>query len=160
MKKLIIALLLLCTVQVSFAQKAGDIFSKFKNKPKAEYVHIPRIMLSMARKFMKNDEEKDAIKIIKHINSIRILDLEECSTDIKTEFYNETKNFSINGYEELITTTDEDERTLILTKSKGNNITEMLILETSNDDCELIQIKGKIKQAEIEQIVRGQHNDN
>ena len=114
----------------------------------------------MARKFMKNDEEKDAIKIIKHINSIRILDLEECSTDIKTEFYNETKNFSINGYEELITTTDEDERTLILTKSKGNNITEMLILETSNDDCELIQIKGKIKQAEIEQIVRGQQNDN
>ena len=135
MKKLIFALFLLCVAHTSFAQKAHDIFEQFKDKPKVEYVHIPRIMLNMARKFMKNDEDKDAIRIIKHIDSIRVLDLEECSADVKTEFYNETKNFSAKGYE------------------------ERLILETGKDDCELVQIKGKITQAEIEQIVKEHQKD-
>ncbi|MFC2710415.1 DUF4252 domain-containing protein [Hoylesella oralis] len=159
MKKLIFALFLLCAAQTSFAQKAHDIFEQFKDKPKVEYVHIPRIMLNMARKFMKNDEDKDAIRIIKHIDSVRVLDLEECSADVKAEFYNETKNFNAKGYDELISTIEDGDKTLILTKGKGDTITELLILETGKDDCELVQIKGKITQAEIDQIIKEHQKD-
>ena len=113
----------------------------------------------MARKFMKNDEDKDAIRIIKHIDSVRVLDLEECSADVKAEFYNETKNFNAKGYDELISTIEDGDKTLILTKGKGDTITELLILETGKDDCELVQIKGKITQSEIEQIVKEHQKD-
>lgn len=159
MKKYIFALLLLCVAQMSSAQNTYDIFELFKDKPKAEYVHIPKIMLNMAYKFMRHGEDKDAIKIIKNIDSIRILDLEDCSAAVKTDFYNETKNFSNKGYEELISTVEDGDKTLIFTKGKDNTITELLILETGKEDCELVQIKGKITQAEIDQIVKEQQKN-
>ncbi|HEY9551408.1 MAG TPA: DUF4252 domain-containing protein [Prevotella sp.] len=160
MKKLVIALLLLAATQASFAQNAGDIFAMFKNKPGAEYVHVPKLMLNVARKFVDKKQDKDALQIIKHIDSVRVLDLEDSSDKVKAAFLAETKNFNTKGYEELLRTVEDGTRTLILIKSKNNVINELLILEAGNEDCELVQIKGEITQAEIDRLVAEHQKSN
>ena len=159
MKKALFTLAMVLMGTIAHAQSIDKFISQFEGNNDAQVIRMDKNMIKKELADDSNDEDKDAIRIIKHIDSVRVLDLEECSADVKAEFYNETKNFNAKGYDELISTIEDGDKTLILTKGKGDTITELLILETGKEDCELVQIKGKITQAEIDQIIKEHQKD-
>lgn len=153
MKQLIISLLIIAAAQSAYGQTADDIFCLFKDKPNAEYVHIPRLLTSIARIFACNDVDKDSRRILSRIHSVRVLDLEDCDNDVKKDFIKETRNFNTSGYEPMIHVNDSGEKVTILTKTKQDIIREMLILVSSPDDYTLVQLKGEINQDDIDNLI-------
>ena len=64
------------------------------------------------------------------------------------------KNLKTNGYEELVRSNEKGGRALILMRQKKNVIRELLILSAGDDDCSMVQFKGKIKPDDVEKLMK------
>lgn len=159
MKKSILTLLFIMTASLAMAQKttASQLFKTYKGKAGVEYVHIPKMLIKLGYAAAKNNaedkEERQMAEIMKRIDSINVLSLEDCSAASKQSFEKDAEKLKIDGYESLIKANDEGEKVNILLRQKGDIIHEMLILAIDNDDCALVQINGKIRPEDIQQLI-------
>ena len=97
---------------------------------------------------MKEDEGTD---LMKKIDSIRILSMEN-NNEQKTQFEQRVKALTKKHYEQMVNSNDDGEKAQILVKTKGESITEMLIISIDNDECALVQICGKIRPEDIQKL--------
>lgn len=149
MKKIFATLMFLLACTAIQAQSADNIFEEFKSAQGAEYVPISKEMLSMAK-----DKQVNLIKgklelgedFASAISSMQVLDLGNCSKDIQGFVSDRVNTLKDHGYEIMINANDGDEKALILSKTKGDQIVEVLIFDTDNKDkdCALVQFKGSI----------------
>ena len=142
MKKYILALALLFVCHIGFAQDLNSLFDEFKKEPNADCISISPFMMAIGKMFMGNDSDA---KLARKFKSIRILDLEACSTSINAQ--------RIKDYETLVQVNDEGEKVHILAKSKNDVIRELLIVCTGNGDCTLVQLKGKVSKEKIAKLL-------
>ena len=149
MKKYLVAIALMIACQTTFAQSTKDIFEEFGKEWNAESVTISPFLMSIGRLFMDNDTPD----IAKSIRSMKVLDLEDCSNEVKERFNQKVNNLQLEGYETMIQTIENGEKVRILTRMKNDAIRELLIVCTGNDDCALIQLNGKIKKEDIAELV-------
>lgn len=150
MKKYILAFALLFACHVSFAQDLESLFNEFGKEPNAECVTISPFMMAIGKMFMGNDSDA---KLARKFNSMRILDLESCPNNVKERFSKIFNAQEIKGYETLIQANDEGDKVHILAKSKNDKIQELLIVCTGNDDCTLVQMKGKVGRKELAKLL-------
>ena len=125
--------------------------NEFKDADRAEYVSVPWILMKMGHMFM-DEEDKDDIAA--RINSVRVLDLEECSSSVKAKFTKRISSLKRDGYETLVRAKDQDGSVQILVKEKKDIIKELLIVCGGKDDCALIVLKGNIRQEDIDKLVQ------
>ncbi|KGF36329.1 DUF4252 domain-containing protein [Hoylesella buccalis] len=151
-KVMIIAALAFMTMTVQAQMSVDRLMRKYKHSPKAEYVHVPKMMMTLA-KAIKTGDADDYTKYLKHIDSIKVLDMEDCSKAVKQQFFKDVTQLKTAGYEELMTAKEADEQTIIMVKRSKTGIKELVIVESDNDDAALIQILGNIKNSEIQKIV-------
>lgn len=130
------------------AQSVDELFKEFKRKSNVEYIEIPKAMMSMASTFVKKDDGSD---IIKRVNHISILNIEN-DPQLCQDFAQKAVSLSRNGYETMVSSNEDNEKTLILVKTKNENITEMVVLNIEPNECSLIQIKGKLRPSDIEKL--------
>ena len=149
MKKYLVAIALMIACQSTFAQSTKDIFEEFGKEWNAESVSISPFLMTIGRLFM----DSDTPDIAKSIRSIKVLDLEDCSSKVKTRFNEKVNNLQLEGYETMIQTIEDGEKVRILTRMENDDIRELLIVCTGNDDCALIQLNGKIKKEDIAELV-------
>lgn len=149
MKKTIFTIMLM-TVWVAnlAAQSVEDLFKEFKDKANAEYIEIPKAMMSMASTFAKKDEGSDIIKRVSHLSILNI----ENDPQLCLDFSQKALSLSRNGYETMVNSNEDNEKTLILVKTKNENITEMVVLNIEPNECSLIQIKGKLRPSDIDKL--------
>ena len=133
-----------CIIGLS-AQTVDDLFKEFNDKNNVECINIPKVMLSMAPAVMKKEKGSDLIKKIDHI---RILSIENNDALCK-EFKAKAANLNKKGYETMVNSNEDNEKTLILVKTKGDVISEMVILALEPSECSLIQLKGKFSSNDI-----------
>lgn len=151
-KVMIIAALAFMTMTVQAQMSVDRLMRKYKHSPKAEYVHVPKMMMTLA-KAIKTGDADDYTKYLKHIDSIKVLDMEDCSNAVKQQFFKDVTQLKTAGYEELMTVKEADEQTVILAKRNKTGIKELVIVDSDTDDAALIQILGNIKNSEIQKIV-------
>lgn len=149
MKKYFFIVMLL-SAQMLCAVNVNSIINEFKDAKKAEYVSVPWILMKMGHMFMDKDDKND---IAGRINSVRVLDLEECSERVKTRFTKRIASLNGHGYETLVRAKDQDGSVQILVKEKKDIIKELLIVCGGKDDCALIQLKGNIRQEDIDKLI-------
>ena len=155
MKKIIISLLIMFVSASAIAQTPDELFSQYKGKKNAEYVHMGRVLFKLLKPLVKhNADDPTAKAVMRSIKSMRVLNLEECSQKVKQEFAQSAKGLTSKGYEPIVSSNTDGERTLILVRQKKSAIRELLILNTSDDDCTLLQLKGKIKPDNISDIIK------
>lgn len=150
MKKYILALALLFVCHIGFAQDLNSLFDEFKKEPNADCISISPFMMAIGKMFMGNDSDA---KLVRKFKSIRILDLEACSTSVKERFSKKINAQRIKDYETLVQVNDEGEKVHILAKSKNDVIRELLIVCTGNGDCTLVQLKGKVSKEKIAKLL-------
>ena len=148
MKKIIATLALIIACQATFAQNIDTLFSQFKDKEGADYMNIPTLMLKFMRTFTKNNNDK-SYRFIKGIKSVKVLDMEDCTQEVKAEFLQEVQKLHLNGYETLLQTKEDGEEVQLIAKMDEENINDLIILITGKDDCGLTLMKGKIKKEDI-----------
>ena len=152
MKKIIATLALFIACQATFAQNIDTLFSQFKDKEGADYMNIPTLMLKFMRTFTKSNNDK-SYHFIKGIKSVKVLDMEDCTQEVKAEFLQEEKKLKLNGYETLVQTKENGEEVQIIAKIDRENINDLIILITGKEDCGLTFMKGKIKKEDINVIM-------
>ena len=148
MKKIIATLALFIACQATFAQNIDTLFSQFKDKEGADYINIPTLMLKFMRTFTKSNNDK-SYRFIKGIKSVKVLDMEDCTQEVKAEFLQEAKKLKLSGYETLLQTKEDGEEVQFIAKMDEENINDLIILITGKDDCGLTLMKGKIKKEDI-----------
>ena len=146
MRKIIFAIVcaFTCITGLS-AQTVDDLFKEFKDKNNVECVNIPKALLSMAPVVMKKEKGSE---LIKKIDNIRILNIENDDALCK-EFKARAANLNKKGYETMVNSNEDNEKTLVLVKTKGKTISEMVILALEPSECSLIQLKGKFNSNDI-----------
>ena len=152
MKKIIATLALIIACQATFAQNIDTLFSQFKDKEGADYMNIPTLMLKFMRTFTKSNNDK-SYRFIKGIKSVKVLDMEDCTQEVKAEFLQEVQKLNLNGYETLVQTKEDGEEVQLIAKMDEENINDLIILITGKDECGLTLMKGKIKKEDIEVIM-------
>ena len=148
MKKIIATLALIIACQATFAQNIDTLFSQFKDKEGADYMNIPTLMLKFMRTFTKSNNDK-SYRFIKGVKSVKVLDMEDCTQEVKAEFLQEAKKLKLSGYETLLQTKEDGEEVQLIAKMDEENINDLIILITGKDDCGLTLMKGKIKKEDI-----------
>jgi hypothetical protein len=148
MKKTILALALGIICQSTFAINIDNLFAQFKDKEGADYMNIPSLVLKFMRTFTKSNNDK-SYHFLKGIKSIKVLDMEECPSEVKADFLKEAKKLNLNGYETLVQTKDKGEEVKLVAKMDEEAISELIILISGKDDCGLTLLKGKIKKEDI-----------
>ena len=108
MKKYVVALMLLAACQTSFAQSPESLYNNFKDEKGVESVHVSPLLMKLGRLFM--DEEDKNNPVMKGIDSVTVLNLEESPLEVKERFAKEVKKLDLNGYETWIQA-KEDART-------------------------------------------------
>ncbi len=151
-KVMMMAVLAFMTMTVQAQMSVDRLMRKYKHSPKAEYVHVPKMMMSLA-KAIKTGDADDYTKYLKHIDSIKVLDMEDCSKAVKQQFFKDVARLKTAGYEELMTVKEADEQTVIMVKRSKTGIKELVIIDSDDDDAALIQILGNIKNSEIQKII-------
>lgn len=151
-KVMMMAALAFMTMTVQAQMSVDRLMRKYKHSPKAEYVHVPKMMMTLA-KAIKTGDADDYSKYIKHINSIKVLDMEDCSNAVKQQFFKDVTQLKTVGYEELMTAKEADEQTVIMVKRSKTRIKELVIVDSGDDNAALIQILGSIKNSEIQKII-------
>ena len=148
MKKTILTLALGIICQSTFAINIDNLFAQFKDKEGADYMNIPSLVLKFMRTFTKSNNDK-SYHFLKGIKSIKVLDMEECPSEVKADFLKEAKKLNLNGYETLAQTKDKGEEVKLVAKMDEEAISELIILISGKDDCGLTLLKGKIKKEDI-----------
>ena len=151
-KVMMIAALAFMAMTVQAQMSVDRLMRKYKHSPKAEYVHVPKMMMSLA-KAIKIAGTDDYTKYLKHIDSIKVLDMEDCSKAVKQQFFKDVTQLKTTGYEELVTAKETDEQTVIMVKRNETGIKELVIVDSGAEDAALIQIMGHIKDSEIQKII-------
>ena len=148
MKKIIATLALIIACQATFAQNIDTLFSQFKDKEGADYMNIPTLMLKFMRTFTKSNNDK-SYRFIKGVKSVKVLDMEDCTQEVKAEFLQEVQKLNLNGYETLVQTKEDGKEVQLIAKMDEENINDLIILITGKDECGLTLMKGKIKKEDI-----------
>lgn len=151
-KVMMMAVLAFMAMSVQAQMSVDGLMKKYKNSPKAEYVHVPKVMITLA-KAIKTGDADDYTKYLKHINSIKVLDMEDCSKAVKQQFFKDVARLKTIGYEELMTAKEADEQTVIMVKGSKTRIKELVIVDSGDGNAALIQILGNIKNSEIQKIL-------
>lgn len=132
----------------SMAQTAADIFNEFKDKPNVQFVSLPKTLMSLAANGVEDENKKE---LLKKMDSIVILSIEDDDQLVK-QFEKKVKNLSKKGYEQMVNSNDDGEKAQILVKTKGDAITEMLVISIEDDECALVQICGNIRPQDVNDL--------
>lgn len=147
-------LILAAVMQMASAKSLGRLIEDYRYQKNAEYVHVTPLLMKMAWTAMGHDARSgEEGRLVRKIKSIRTLDLEECSADVKHRFSADVQKLEMSGYEPLVTTRDDGETVKIMMKAKGDVIRELVIICSDSDDCALVWLNCKVKMNEIQSLV-------
>ena len=146
MKKIIVAMVLMLGFQMSQAQTVDGIIREFRSEEDAVCVKVPWLPVKLVGLFA----DDEAGRVIRHISSIRVLDLSDCSQQVQERFAAKMEQLKLEGYEPLLVVKDDGSSVKMWGKMKGEKIKELLI-GVSGDDNEpaLIRIKGNLRMDDL-----------
>lgn len=155
MKRIMTLLLIMATaMQMVSAKSLGRLIEDYRYQKNAEYFHVMPLLMKMARTAMGHKARScEEGRLVRKIKSIRTLDLEECSADVKRRFSADVQKLEMNDYEPLVTSCDDGETVKIMMKAKADVIRELVIICSDCNDCALVWLNCKVKKDEIQSLV-------
>lgn len=146
MKKIIAVMVLMLGFQMSQAQTVDGIFREFRGEEDAVCMKVPWLPIKLIGLFA----DDEAGQIASRINSIRVMDLSDCPTQVQERFAAKMERLKLKGYAPLLVVKDGGSRVRMWGKMKGEKIKELLI-GVSGDDNEpaLIRIKGNLRMDDL-----------
>jgi hypothetical protein len=81
-KKYFLCISLFLVAQLSLGQNIEKLFKEFSDAPNVENEKLDKSMMTLAKSFSKGDD----LGGVKDIDSLQVLDLSKCSSEIKDKF--------------------------------------------------------------------------
>lgn len=149
MKRTVLFFALAMVTIAASAQKdrLDEFFSRYSGAEGFTTVTINGDLFGLIAKF--DDEDEDLNRLADKITSIRIISTESDIPHPGVNFYSELRNdIKRGGYEEMVTVKDSDDDVLILVKTQGERISELLLIASGKNQT-VIQIKGSLRESDI-----------
>ena len=140
MRKIIVIMALMFGFQMSQAQTVDGIIREFRSEEDAVCVKVPWLPMRLVGLFA----DDEAGRVIRHISSIRVLDLSDCSQQVQERFAAELQKLKMKGYEPLLTVKDDDSHIKMWGKMNDERISELVIGVSGDGDATLCCIKGNL----------------
>ena len=128
----------------------------FKTVKNADYHHIGSLLFTLAKVAVKG-EDSSGYDALNYISSIKVLDLSNCSDNVKNKFWTRAKRINDNRYQELVRQSTKDGFTDILVRMKGSVVRELIIVSAGSNDGTLVMIRGKIPLDKLSDVIDSQH---
>ena len=148
-------MVLLCTVAlIAMALNAqkddlDDFFASYSGRDGYTSVIINGNLFGLLKNF---DDDPDLAYLDEKITSVRIVSRESGYAGSGNSFMSELKgDIRRGGYEELISVKDSDDDVLVMIRSSGRSVRELLII-ASGDSEAVIQIKGNLTRDDVERL--------
>ena len=151
-RMLFLIALTLCTAVLS-AQKDGldNFFNRYSGLDGYTSVTINGNLFGS---FAKLDDDPELNDLAEKITSVRIISTESGKDHTGVNFATELGNvIRRGGYEELVTVKNSDDDVLILVKTAGETIKEILIVASGEEEA-VIHIKGSLKKRDVNNLSR------
>ncbi len=154
MKKLVLLLAIMVPMAL-FAQKSpiDKLFEKYANKKGFTTVNISGALLGFASQI---ETGQDGVgDVLKGLNGVRILTVEDHELNQKLDFYKELENdgfFKNHDYEVLMEVTEENEVVRFYGKNAGEGKLAELLMVVGGNENVLISIRGVIDPKDISKI--------
>jgi len=151
-RMLFLIALTICTAALS-AQRDGleNFFSRYSGLDGYTSVTISGNLFGLFAKVEDDSELKD---LADRINSVRIVSTEDRNMHTGVSFTSELANvIRRGGYEELIKVKSNGDDVLVLVKSTGETIREILIV-SSGDEEAVIHIQGSLSRRDFDNLSR------
>jgi len=154
MKCLALALLLLPGVPATAQTSVKGLMKTYSKMEGAEYTHLSKMVMAMVKAMAKGEKlDKTERSVVKALRSIRVLNLEECSEQVKQQFREDAKQLNTSMYERLIEHREEGEETTILVRMRGEKVKELVVLTYDWGDCQLVSLKCNARMDDIKQLL-------
>ncbi len=150
-KKCFLCISLFLVAQLSLGQNIEKLFKEFSDAPNVENVKLDKSMMNLAKSFVKGDD----LGGVKEIDSLQVLDLSKCSSEIKDKFAAKVKTLNVEGYETLVRSNENGENVRVLVKMNNGDISELVVVTTGNEAA-LVKIKGKFNKSDISKLTNKQ----
>ncbi len=151
MKKLfLLIILILGTLQpAAYAQTFEQVVQKFENKKGAEVLKVPGALMKIALALANDDKDMpaEARDFIKHISSMTLLEMSDCSSADKEAFATAMKSLTLDDFEAIET---KDLNTARLFFRKGEKKSEMIMAVYDGESYSLSLMKGRFDEAMAE----------
>ncbi|MGL4492573.1 MAG: DUF4252 domain-containing protein [Tannerellaceae bacterium] len=142
MKKisLILTFVMLCFMQAKAIDVEG-MFAKYKKADNAFSVRLGYPIMKLSGLII-SARYKEA-RIVRSINSLRMVDLSDCSKETQSQFRLDADSLLDTKYKELAQVKTEDDNIRVLAKCDDKVIKDMIIL-LSGEDVLLVRLKGNM----------------
>lgn len=146
MKKLFSVLLMgLLACQLGQAKDMEKLFSSFSKEKDVAVLDANDVALVSVSSRLKGLGE---------ISSVKMLSIDDCSSEVKERFLKEVKKLNKKGYETLVKNSEDDEVNLILVKIKENKIVNLIIVAI-DDDLSMVGLKGSLDPSQVGKLTNG-----
>ena len=147
MKRYFVILELLVICQVGNSQTMNQLFNEFSKIEQINHVKIGNITMKLASMFTET----------MGVNGIEVLEFGDCKREVKERFEKAIKELKDPLFETMVTSNEKDSRTKVLVRIENDMIRELVVLTTGNSNA-LVRIKGKIKQSDIDKVMKDHGN--
>lgn len=138
-----LVILLLFSISMNAQVDAIDrFFEKYQDDEEFTMVYVSPKMFEMFAKVAGDELDVELQDLVKDLKGLKVLKTETNSSQI---YKDAIKKIPTNEYELLMTARDEGQNIKILTKTKGEDvIEELLLLVGGNDEFVLVSFVGNI----------------
>ena len=157
MKKLLALLVLVFTCQVAFCQTYDEVINNFKEKEGVEFTEIPKMLLSMAL----SEADSQTKTVMKNIDCMKILELNECSEAVKKDFLVQAGKMETK-YNKLIESNEDGETNIIYVDGDEDSAKAIIVVSADSEECQMLVMEGKLSLSSLEKIMDfmgGEDND-
>ena len=137
----------LLVATLSAQTSLNALYKEFARESNASNVNLNGLAMMLGKPFLDNHSDSK-------ISGIRVLSLDECTKEVRDRFNERALRFRDKRYELFVSSNEPDEKVRIFLKFQDDMIREMVII-TLGDSPELVQLKGKIKASDIENLGNG-----
>lgn len=150
MKKLFLLIIIMIgSLQgAAYAQTFEQVVQKFENKEGAEVLKVPGALMKIALAFVDKEEDEsmppEAKEFLRHISSMTLLDLSDCSSADKQTFATAMKSLTIDDFEPIDTKDLETARVFF---HKGKKKNQMIMATYDGESYSLALMTGRFDEA-------------
>lgn len=128
------------------------LINAFSSEKGVEKTHLGKALMRLGAVFLKG-KETNISHIAKGINSVTVLDLDNCAKDVKQRFTQAVDSLDDAAYSQVLETNNGDDHVRILGKPDGYNMRDVVVISIDDDDCTLVFLEGKIKGKDIKKLL-------
>lgn len=114
---------------------------------------IVRMGIGIAKSQAEDQEEKDALKVLKKVGKVRVLTFEDANPVMDKDLDRLMKGLRRERFEDLIMVREQATKVHIMMRERREKIKNLLILVNEEDTFTMVSLKTKVKYDEIEELI-------